>query len=167
MIKTKIMPLVVDGDASVPFIISRTECDNWFVTYPYPSENSEEWLVSAREQDPLALMFLGADFAKDSFPYVFDKILGARLVAESETWIIVGDDICEFLENIDDNLAALSPEAAEYLTNLDRPLEWIDVIRSPALVQRIEKKVAEAAKDTTPASDDIENEPEDDDEWEP
>jgi hypothetical protein len=146
----EIMPLVKDGDKSTPFIIYRKTDDTnapWFVAYPYPAETANDALKQYRENDPCAVMFTGADFSDGSFPYVFDKVLLSRLYAENISFAITNNDIPEFFDELEDNIGELSTEAAEYLTTLDNPLEWIDSIRVPTLMQLIEEKAAEA---TTP-----------------
>jgi hypothetical protein len=140
-----IMPLVNEGNSDLPFILSRSG-GKWEIDYiNLPAEEIEDYFDSVREEkDNCALMYTGADFSKGSLPYVYDKILKERLVLENDNWLVIDDAVAQFIDDIDENIAELSPEAAEYIANLDHPLEWIISVCPPPLIQQIENKVAEA-----------------------
>ncbi|GHV11321.1 hypothetical protein FACS1894219_02280 [Clostridia bacterium] len=142
----EIMPLVNEG-SDIPFILSRSG-GKWEIEYiSLSADKIEDYFDSVREEkDNCAVMYTGADFAKGSLPYVYDKILKERLVLESDSWDDLGDAVAHFIDDIDENIAALSPEAAEYLANLDYPVEWLIGIPTPSLLQRIENEVADVSK---------------------
>ncbi|GHV47670.1 hypothetical protein FACS189499_05580 [Clostridia bacterium] len=142
-----IMPFVKDGNSELPFIISRNG-GKWEIDYiNLPEDKIEDYFDSVREErDSCAVMYTGADFANGSFAFVYDKILKERIVLESDSWAIIDDNITQFIDNIDENIAHLSPEAAEHLTNLNYPLKWIMSICPPPLIQQIENKVADLSK---------------------
>ena len=132
---TEIMPLVNDGDKSTPFIISRRN-SGWVVNYPYPAETAQTYLSDIRKDDPCAVSFIGSDFAKGSYPNVYDKIITARLRAEYDTLQYGAATLLELnavVNFFEDNLCELSPEVASYMMTLDRPLYEMNEIKPFAL----------------------------------
>ncbi|GHU96535.1 hypothetical protein FACS1894208_11320 [Clostridia bacterium] len=122
----EIMPLVADGDKSTPFIITRDSAyGDWQVCYPYPAENADSFFKSQREIDHLAVMFTGADFAKGSFAYVYDKVLYARLREEYYVARSSGldtDELHAMTCFMQDHIGEFSHKATDFLTTLDRPV---------------------------------------------
>jgi len=134
LLSTEIMPLVNARDKSTPFIISKQNGE-WIVNYPYPAETAQTYLDDIRKTDPCAVCFIGSDFAKGSFPYVYDKIMTARLRAEYETLQYSAATLLEYnavVNFFEDNLCELSAEVADYMT-LDRPLYDMNGIKPFAL----------------------------------
>jgi hypothetical protein len=130
----EIMPLVVDGDNSTPFIISRDSAyKDWTVLYPYPAENADSFLESQKAHDPCVLMFTGRDFSKGSFAYVCDKVLLMRLFAEEQIILksretdtnFDNNKLDEFCDCLEDYISELSQVTVDYLTSRDNPLEWL------------------------------------------
>jgi hypothetical protein len=122
----EIMPLVQDGDKSTPFIITQDSAyGDWQVCYPYPAENADKFLASQREHDHLVAMYTGADFAKGSFAYVYDKVLYARMRDEYYLARSSGrddDDIHAMTCFMQDHISEFSHKVTDYLTTLDRPV---------------------------------------------
>jgi hypothetical protein len=122
----EIMPLVEDGDKSTPFIITRDSAyGDWQVCYPYPAENAAKFLTSQREHDPFAVMFTGEDFARGSFPSVYDKVLTARVRAEYdavESSVDHDGDFHALTCFFEDRIGEFSHKLTDYLTTINRPL---------------------------------------------
>ncbi|GHU45709.1 hypothetical protein FACS1894120_1050 [Clostridia bacterium] len=114
----EIMPLVVDGDKSSPFVIFKKEDDTfgpWFVEYP--NENSRS-LKDIRETDPYAVSFTGMDFDGGSFAFVHDKVLVKRIQTEFsdlEFGVVKSDEYAAVLHFLEENIGALSQQATEYM----------------------------------------------------
>ena len=118
----RIMPLVLEGDQSTSFIISRQN-DEWIVNYPYPEENVSEFYNNVLEADPFALMLTGRDFAFGSFPFVYDDVLRQRLGKEYMFDSSADKDKLGAISRFfDDNAALFSQYAMTYLADIDRPL---------------------------------------------
>ncbi|MDR1668913.1 MAG: hypothetical protein LBR76_03020 [Oscillospiraceae bacterium] len=122
----EIVPFVSDGDRSLPFIIARNNDGSWDVHYPQPAESAVGLLEKLRERDPYAVSFTGADFAKGSFPSVYDKVLCARLYAEFEcnqysdqTEMQESRAMYNFFEV---NIGEFSQKETDYLATIKRPL---------------------------------------------
>lgn len=121
----KIMPEVRSG-SNEPFIIYHDKDGNWhgdFTQNQYGE--SFDWVEGAKEQDPLALIHKGTDFAKGSFPNVYDTILTERIRQEYYIARSSGKDddklhalTCFF----QDNVGEFSHEVTDYLVQFDRPL---------------------------------------------
>lgn len=127
----KIMPLVESGDDSTHFVISKKEGE-WNVDFISLLPNitflpniASEQLADAREQDPCALQFTGADFSGGSYPFVFDEVMKQRLNLEYENREQGNVALLTLLEFMEDNFAELSSEAAGYLTRLEAPLSTL------------------------------------------
>jgi hypothetical protein len=121
----EIMPLVRDGDKAIHFIIARNKDGSWDVHYPYPADSADSLLRFRAERDPYAASFCGADFAKGSFPSVYDRILCARLRAEYNT-IPYGElhegEINALISAVEDNIGSFSQDATDYLLTFENPL---------------------------------------------
>ena len=123
----QIMPLVRDGNLNAPFIISRKD-DDWFVSYCKSAESAQDYLTSIRQHDPYAVKFNSVDFSRGSLPFVFEKVLAARLRAEYETIPLDAENHSELraiINFVEDNFAMFSMDAAKYLTQYDRPFSAI------------------------------------------
>jgi hypothetical protein len=126
----KIMPEVESGSDD-PVMIWR-ENGGWNFEYAVGEGKS----AAIRSKDPSAITVTGADFAKGSYPYVFDKILTMRLYAEYKAtpldlphrW-----ELNELANLLDDSMVELSSEAAEYIASLDNPLEKLHAQVAPCL----------------------------------
>jgi hypothetical protein len=123
----KIMPLVIDNDTSLPFIISRHHGggdSQWIVEYPYPAEAAGERFMQRRENDSCTVMYKGADFDGGSYSYVHDKILIDILRCDYyEITHTNGDSraLSALINFFEDNVAAFSQETLDYLATLDNP----------------------------------------------
>jgi hypothetical protein len=126
----EIMPLVRDGDNSVPFVISRNKAGSWNVQYPYPADSVGSLLSVRKKHDPYAVSFCGADFSKGGFSSVYDKLLCSRLYAEFNKNRMSGeyqghDDIKEVravYDFFEANIGEFSQKLTDYLTTVDKPL---------------------------------------------
>ena len=162
----KIMPLVNSGDKNIPFIISGQSGEYEVDFLNLKPEKVSEYLASIKEKDPLAVEFTGADFSKGSFPYVYDKVLAARLWAEydvdfdNETNSKKLEVLANFLE---DNMSEFSHEITDYIAQYDKPLaslnkmlgfslesensdEYYDSDKADEAIDRIENKITEMIK---------------------
>ena len=142
-----IMPFVSDRYNSTPFIVSHNNGE-WFADFrSLALGDAEAQLTFALQTDPLALKFTGADFSSGSFPYVYDKVLLARLRAEYDIDKAISyspNGLYALVEFMDEYINELSTEATEYLTTLRRPLLVLDAISSINLSGGIDEKKAEA-----------------------
>jgi hypothetical protein len=71
------------------------------------------------------MTFKGSDFANGSQPYVYDKVLAARLRSEFEnsfTSDAQRDELRALVNFLEDNMGELSTDAAEYITGFYKPL---------------------------------------------
>lgn len=121
----KIMPLVNSGDSSVPFIISRFK-GRWEIDYLNTSpENAVNYLTSVRGYDPFAVQFTGADFDGGSYPFVYDKVLAARLDAEYNANKFDFGSIGEYyalVTLLNEHMGELSSDVTEFIAARDKPL---------------------------------------------
>jgi hypothetical protein len=134
----EIMPFVQNGDMITPFIIFHDTQDNfapWFVEYPYSAETAKDALKECRESDPYAVMFTGADFDGGSFPFVFDKVICARLRAEYDAeapGTLRDDEFRALINAVEDNIGSFSQKTIDYLLEYDKPLSALyDLNRIP------------------------------------
>jgi len=121
----KIMPEVEAGSTE-PFIIYRDSRGNWETSYTQNQYGVVyDWVEDVKEHDHYALVYAGKDFARGSMPSVYDAVLADRIRAEYYVERSSGrdsDSIHAMTCFITDNVAALSPVAADYLTTVDKPL---------------------------------------------
>ncbi|MCL2508393.1 MAG: hypothetical protein FWF05_04375 [Oscillospiraceae bacterium] len=81
-----------------------------------------------REKDPSAIMVTGADFAKGSYAYVYDKILALRFRAEYDATppdAVNRAELAEIVDFLEDSMGSLSSNAADHLASLDNPVAEI------------------------------------------
>jgi len=122
LLTKSIMPEVESG-SDKPMIVWR-ENNGWKVD----NADNENVIAGIREKDPSALIVTGADFAKGSYPYVYDKILAMRLRAEYNdvpSHIECREEMAKIVDMLEDNMGELSSEAAEHLASLNNPLAKI------------------------------------------
>ncbi|GHV18547.1 hypothetical protein FACS189425_07520 [Clostridia bacterium] len=159
----QIMPLVIDGDKSTPFIISRQNGE-WIVNYPYPAEKTSEYLASTRVKDPYAAQFTGADFSRGSFPYVYDKVVLERLHLEYADRASGNRPLYALLNVIADNITAISHTAMSYITSLDKPLTELNAINPFDLTNADDETAQKLLEVIEHATAERENENENEDE---
>jgi len=128
----EIMPLVESG-SDLPFAITR-EDGNWNINYfalnttAEPDEikaQAEKFLAFLREKDPYTVRHTGEDFAKGSFPYVYDKVFCARLRAEYEAGAFgraSSDELNALINAVEDYIGSISQQTIDYLLEFDQPL---------------------------------------------
>ena len=124
-----IMPEVRNGSIE-PFIIYRDSGGDWhsdFINNQYGEVF--DWVEDAKAKDPLAVIMTGKDFAKGSYPYVYDAVLVARLRAEyayaAQSGAVTGANYKELYALVnffDDNVGEFSHKLTDYLGTLERPL---------------------------------------------
>jgi hypothetical protein len=126
----EVMPIVIDGDKSKPFIISRQH-DEWVVQYPYPINANRHYvrdeLAAVREKDPFAESYDGFEFEEPGLSEtdVLNVVLADRIHREAQ--LIherPGMDIKRihaFAEFCKDYIAEFSDTVKEYLTTVDKP----------------------------------------------
>jgi len=122
LLSKHIMPEVECG-SNAPMIVWR-ENNGW----RFENVNDENTIADIREKDPSALIVTGADFAKGSYSYVYDKILAMRLRAEYNdipSHIECRDEMAKIVDMLEDNMGELSSEAAEHIVSLNNPLAKI------------------------------------------
>ena len=140
----KIMP-EANGSTDEPIIIYRDKDGEWHGEFVYRdisgdwqgdltlNEHGEisTWVKDIEKRDPFAITVTGKDFAQGSAPYVYDKVLIARLRAEydynydAKAGIITGaahEEAKALINFFEDNIGAFSHKATNYLTTLERPL---------------------------------------------
>lgn len=128
----------VQGGSKEPFIVYRDGLGGWHGEHIRNQYGDEfPWVEDVKERDPFALIYTGADFAKASFPRVYDRVLCDRLRAEfeynREDGYYDGDSMDSFMEGMDvqeaealidffdDNIGELSQEVTDYLAKIDKP----------------------------------------------
>ena len=133
-----IMPLVREGDKSIPFILSRINSE-WEINYVNINTNADNALNFLRESDPYAVMFTGDDFGKGSFPHVYDRIVNERLRSEYENADFPNIDLAELgalINMIEENVGEFTQEETDYLMMYDRPLAALYDMNKISLVSR-------------------------------
>jgi hypothetical protein len=124
----KMMPEVNGGtDESIMIYRKNGEWHGDFTQNQYGEPF--DWVDDIKEQDPLAITVKGSNFAKGSFPYVYDKVLIARLRAEYDfmdrSGMILTDadrnELNALVNFFEDNAGEFSHKAMDYLTTLERP----------------------------------------------
>ena len=130
----EIMPLVKDGDASKPFIITRDSAyGDWAVCYP-ALDKADGFTVSQREHDPYVAKYFGADFDGGSMPYVYNKVLCDRLRLEyyecnsDELFSSTPDKerIRALINFFEDNIYSFSQKVTDYLIELEQPFRELN-----------------------------------------
>jgi hypothetical protein len=105
-------------------MIHRDNKGEWQCDYTQNQYGEQfDWVEDIK--DPFALTFTGEDFAKGSFPYVYDRILNERLRAEHDTAVFMDADLDELkalMNLLEENMGEFSSEVTDYLTMFDRPL---------------------------------------------
>jgi hypothetical protein len=143
----EIMPLVNADDSTQHFIVFKQDHE-WQVDYADISDSDfEARFAHIKKKDPYALMHIGSDFAGGSYSYAYDTIISERLTLEDDALNYENPDAKEFIDDIEDAFACLSPESAEYIANLDKPMKWISEIRLPDFTEVLENKIAEKLKE--------------------
>ena len=144
LICENVMPEVKNGSDD-PFIIWR-ENNEWDFRFLSSTDDRIADMI-INEKDPAAITAAGTDFAKGSYPYVFDKILAMRFRAEYDAKILdmryranndgsVYDtayrkELAELVDFLEDNMGELTSKAAEYLASLNDPLVKIHAHIAP------------------------------------
>jgi len=116
----------VNTGGTEPFTIYRDKDGEWQYGFAqYQDGKALGRMPDIKEQDPFAVTFTGKDFARGSFPYVYDTVLYSRVREEYYVARNSGKDTdalhaltCFFQESISE----FSQEITDYLTTLDRPL---------------------------------------------
>jgi hypothetical protein len=135
LICENVMPEVKDGSDD-PFIIWR-ESNEWEFEFLLSNDDGKV-AARIREKDPSAITAAGADFAKGSYPYVFDKILAMRFRAEYDEKILdmryhanndgtaydeaYRKELAELVDFLEDNMGEFTSNTVEYLASLNNPL---------------------------------------------
>lgn len=156
-----LMPLV-NNASDLPCIIWRKN-DKWNMDYiNLPKDKIAAYFEEVKiKDDPYAILCKGEDFSHGSFPFVFDKVLTARLHAEYKvSGASPFDDISTVYYLLEDDISGLSNKAANYIASLDKPLTEITEIYlsikgdmnlegkvGEALIERIEVYAANAIKE--------------------
>lgn len=132
----KFMP-EVNGGTTEPFIIFRDNERGWQCDCAQNQYGEEfDWVQDIKQTDPFALTVTGADFACGSFPYVYDKVLVARLRAEYNADRSNKSDKLELnalMNFFEDNIGEFSSEVTDYLARFDRPLGKLAVMNPISL----------------------------------
>jgi len=132
----KILPEVRNG-SETPFRIFRADGDDWRVSFANGTGENYDWVADTGVTDPYAVTFTGKDFANASYPNIIDKVLIARLQMEYQGAQNSGESTNKLrvlLEFCNENIGALSPEAADYLIDCHRPLAALDEILPSHLI---------------------------------
>ena len=125
----RLMEDVRDGSTK-PLIIYRDHSGEWNCEYTQ-NQHGETfgWVVDKKWRDPCSLIFTGKDFAKGSYPYVYDKVLTNRLHAEydhiAESGTASDARVREFhalVNFVEDSINYISNEVTEYLVEREKPL---------------------------------------------
>ncbi|MDR1630696.1 MAG: hypothetical protein LBS36_10875 [Oscillospiraceae bacterium] len=109
-----------------PIIIWR-ENNGWASEFTAHADG-EDRAAAIREKDPSAIIVTGADFAKGSYAYVYDKILALRFRAEYDatpTDAANRAELAEIVDFLEDSMGSLSSKAADHLASLNNPLTEI------------------------------------------
>jgi len=121
----EIMPDVEAGEYDL-FAIYR-ENGEWHCDYKLNQDESiSDWFNDIKEKDPFALYYMGADFSRGSYPYVFDKVFAERLWTEFEA-LPPNDtkrgELDAFANFFEDNMGEFSPEIMNYIVHeYEKPL---------------------------------------------
>ena len=114
----------VESGSQEPFIVFRNADGGWHCDTTVNQYGEKyDWVDDI--QDPFALTFTGEDFAKASYPAVYDRILNERLRAEHDNAFFPNADTGELsalMNLLEENIGEFSSEVTEYLTLYDRPL---------------------------------------------
>ena len=124
----KIMPDVNVGSEE-PIIIYRDKNGDWHGDYTLNQYGEEfDWVDDIRENEPFAIIVNGADFAKGSYPYVYDKIILERFEMEYHHHFDDGTKGENYYLSsfMDDNIGELSHDVTDYLMEQERPLTAIN-----------------------------------------
>ena len=129
LINAKVMP-DVNNDYDEPVIIYRDRHGDWHGDHTQNQYGEEfDWVEDIKEQDPLAFITTGKDYAKGSYLYVYDKIVAERLRIEYELFHNDGTNAGEpytLISFMEDNIGEFSDEATDYLMELERPFAAIN-----------------------------------------
>lgn len=115
-----------ESGSKEPFIIYRDTDGRW--NYDYTHNQYGEafgWVKSVKENNPMALTFVGKQFLNKSYPFVYNEVLCEWLREEYHVHRSSGKDTEQLYSMacfVTDNISLFSPETAQYLTTLDRPL---------------------------------------------
>jgi hypothetical protein len=109
-----------------PLIVYRDKDGEWHGDFTQNQYGETfGWVESANEQDPFAVTFKASEYTGGSYPFVYDKILAARLFAEYHT-LEPGagnlDELRALADFLEKNIGELSSEATEYIAQFDNPL---------------------------------------------
>jgi len=132
----KILPEVRNG-SETPFRIFRADGDDWRVGFANGIGENYDWVAGTGVNDPYAVTFTGKDFANASYPNIIDKVLIARLQMEyqdAQNSGVSTNKLRVLLEFCNENIGALSPEAADYLIDCYRPLATLDEVLPSHLI---------------------------------
>jgi hypothetical protein len=131
----KIMPEVENGSKE-PFMIYRDNKGDWHCDFTQNQYGEKfDWVNDIT--DPLAVTFTGEDFAKGSYPYVYDKILTERLRSEYEIAPLKDanpNELNALINFIEENMGEFSSEVTDYLALYDKPLAALYEMTSVSLV---------------------------------
>jgi len=115
-----------DGSTD-PFLIYRDPNGDWHCDCTQNQYGEVyDWVETATKQDPLSLTFTGKDFSQGSYPFVYDRVLSARI--SREYYVFYKDDenseeyaaLAAFFE---ENASEFDHKVTDYLFNLERPLK--------------------------------------------
>ena len=120
----------IQNGSDKPFLIYRSQHGDWHYCEAQNQDGETyEWVEEILESDPLATMFKGSDFYENSYPYVYDKILSERLLAEYDQTKFLKASVSErfalvyfAVEHID----SFSSDVTSYLAQVNRPLDALD-----------------------------------------
>ena len=120
----KLMPEIKSG-SDEPFIIYRDNKGEWHGDFTKNQYGDEyDWVEDVKDKDLFAVEFTGKDFAKGSYPYVYDAVLVNRFRKEYQVEVNNGtniENLSAMMDFFKDNIAEFESSTTNYLTTLERP----------------------------------------------
>ena len=121
----KIMPEIESG-SNEPLIFYRDNNKEWQCDFTQNQYGEVyDWVDDVKSQDPFAVTFTGADFARGSFSNTYDRILNERFRAEYESAPFYDaelDELTAIMNMLEENIGNFTARVTDYLTSFDRPL---------------------------------------------
>ena len=124
----------VSNGSTEPFIVYLDNSGSWHSDYTQNQYGNEfDWVEDAKKEDPLYLIYTGTNFARASYPSVYDSVLCDRICKEYELYLKNGNDdkaLHALVSFITENISEFSNEVVDFLTTSFRPLTSLTVVNS-------------------------------------